>query len=78
MIKREKSDIVVLEKDIDTLTAIAEGFIKEHNNNVDMHNYVIKGIKNNMERQAQIDAKVAETNGLIYKSTFSSLKNTRY
>ena len=37
---------------------------------MDRHNYVLKNIQINFERQAKIDLKVKETNDLIFKSKF--------
>jgi hypothetical protein len=68
MIKKEKSEISVLEKDIETLTGMNEDFVRSHNSNVDSHSLVIQSIKSHLDRQVRIDAQIGNTNTLIFKS----------
>lgn len=68
MIKKEKFEISVLEKDIETLTGMNEDFVRSHNSNVDSHSLVIQSIKSHLDRQVRIDAQIGNTNELIFKS----------
>ena len=70
MIKKQRTEISELDKDIQQLQFVSTDFLQEHNNNVDKHNYILDTIKKNFERQSEIDSQVANTNNLIYASKF--------
>ena len=76
VIKYERTDIKVIETEVQDYAILAEHFVKNYNSGMKNHNSLLKNIETFISNQKEIDSRISGTNELIYESV--DLKKKKY